>query len=77
MALSLAGEDGRIGGFVEEAIPLGEAVTDLANTGIYIVSPRALSMIPQGEEHRFCQRTCSLLCCGRGWPYTPIGTWGY
>ena len=52
--LVLAGEDGRIGGFVEKP-SFGQAVTDLANTGIYIVSPRALSMIPTGENTDFAK----------------------
>lgn len=52
--LVLAGEDGRISGFVEKP-SFGQAVSVLANTGIYILSPKALARIPTGENTDFAK----------------------
>lgn len=47
--LVLAGEDGRVQSFLEK--PSYEScVTDLANTGVYILSKEVLDMIPEGQS---------------------------
>ncbi len=45
-------EDGRVVGFVEKP-GWAQAVTDAANTGIYILSPEALALIPEEGEYDF------------------------
>lgn len=44
----------RISGFVEKPC-FAQAVTDLANTGIYILSPEVLKLIPDNEKHDFAK----------------------
>ncbi len=44
----LCGDDGRITRFVEKPSP-AHAVSDTVNAGIYILSPRVLELIPDGE----------------------------
>lgn len=46
------GQDGRIAGFVEKP-PLSHCITDLANTGVYILSPEVLDLIPPGKKVDF------------------------
>ena len=53
------GED-RIRGFVEKP-DWSRVVTDLVNTGIYIVSPRALARVPEGREFDFAKDLFPLL----------------
>ena len=48
------GRDGRITGFVEKP-GWGQATTDLANTGIYILSPEALQAIPPDKNYDFAK----------------------
>lgn len=52
--LVLSGEGGRIRSFLEKPSFEG-CVTDLANTGVYILSPEALALIPSGETTDFAQ----------------------
>ncbi|MDN5697323.1 MAG: NDP-sugar synthase [Rubrobacter sp.] len=47
-------EESNIKGFQEKPDP-GEAISTLANTGIYVFEPRALSYIPSGEFADFAQ----------------------
>lgn len=44
--------DGRIEGFLEKP-PLSHCTTDLANTGVYILSPEVLERIPAGKNTDF------------------------
>ncbi|HIZ20529.1 MAG TPA: NTP transferase domain-containing protein [Firmicutes bacterium] len=46
--------DGRVVGFVEKP-GWAQAVTDAANTGIYILSPEALALIPEQGEYDFAK----------------------
>lgn len=46
------GADGKIAGFVEKP-PLSHCVTDLANTGVYILSPQVLERIEPGKKNDF------------------------
>ncbi len=50
--LVLAGEDGRVRGFVEKPGP-ERVVSDLVNTGVYILSPSVLRDIPAGRSADF------------------------
>ena len=50
--LICTGRDGRVVSFVEKPSYSG-CVTDLANTGVYILSPTVLHFIPQGETVDF------------------------
>ena len=50
--LVLADESGKITGFVEKP-SFAQATSELANTGIYILSPEAVNMIPEGEKYDF------------------------
>jgi len=45
-------DDGRVTGFVEKP-NWNQATTDMANTGIYVLSPTALEMIPSGQSCDF------------------------
>jgi NDP-sugar pyrophosphorylase family protein len=47
-------EEGNIGGFQEKPDPR-EAVSNLANTGIYVLEPRALEYIPKGTFFDFAK----------------------
>ena len=53
------GED-NIRGFVEKP-DWSRVVTDLVNTGIYIVSPRAMALVPAGQEFDFARDLFPLL----------------
>ncbi len=50
--LVLAGKDGRIRGFVEKPGP-EKLVSDLINTGVYVLSPSVLREIPTGRSADF------------------------
>ncbi|MCI8622400.1 MAG: NTP transferase domain-containing protein [Provencibacterium sp.] len=50
--LILTSEEGLVTGFIEKP-PLSQATTNLANTGIYILSPETLELIPPGEKYDF------------------------
>ena len=47
-------EDGRVEGFIEKP-GWGQAVSDLANTGIYIVDPACLALVPEGRPFDFAK----------------------
>lgn len=49
-----ADEEGRVKGFLEKP-SFAQAVTDLANTGIYLVEPRCLELVPEGESYDFAK----------------------
>jgi len=68
-------ETGKIVGFIEKPA-FSQAVSDLANTGIYMLSRRALQMIPSGESFDFARDLFPLLlsrgetlCCWEGQGY--------
>ena len=62
--LALPDESGRIRAFVEKP-DWSRVVTDLVNTGIYVLSPRALEQIPTGRPYDFAKDLFPLLL-GRG-----------
>lgn len=47
-------EENRVTGFIEKPA-WGQATTDLANTGIYIINPEYLSLIPDDEKFDFAK----------------------
>lgn len=59
----LKDKDGFISRFIEKP-SAAEVFSDLVNTGIYIIEPSVLDMIPEGTEYDF-QRICSRACCAR------------
>ena len=71
-----ADSDGRVSGFVEKP-GWAQAVTDAANTGIYILSPQVLSYIPEGVAFDFAKDLFPLLL-SKGAPlyaYQASGYW--
>lgn len=58
--LVVTGPDGAVKGFVEKP-GWAQAVTDLVNTGVYILSPRCLDEIPEGKEFDFAKDLFSLM----------------
>ena len=71
-----ADSDGRVSGFVEKP-GWAQAVTDAANTGIYILSPQVLSYIPDGVAFDFAKDLFPLLL-SKGAPlyaYQASGYW--
>jgi len=70
------GSDGRVLGFVEKP-GWAQAVTDAANTGIYILSPSVLSYIPDNTNFDFAKDLFPLLL-NKGVPlyaYQASGYW--
>lgn len=55
-----AGEDGKIAAFIEKPA-FSQAVSDLANTGIYILSKQALALIPKGKSYDFAKDLFPLM----------------
>jgi len=53
-------EQGRVLGFIEKPA-WGQATTNLANTGIYIIRPDIMSLVPQNEKFDFAQGLFPLL----------------
>lgn len=53
------GED-RVRAFIEKPL-WGRVVTDLVNTGIYILSPKAMEKVPQGQRFDFAKDLFPLL----------------
>ncbi len=53
-------ENGRVTGFIEKP-SFAQAVTDTANTGIYILSPKALEYIPENRPFDFAKDLFPLL----------------
>lgn len=67
---------GRVIGFLEKP-PLSRCTTDLANTGIYILSPEAIKLIPLGEKRDFAADLFPAML-ERGMPifaYEETGYW--
>lgn len=62
LSYGLAVTDGEnhIRGFVEKP-DWSRVVTDLVNTGIYIVSPKAMELVPEGKEFDFARDLFPLL----------------
>ncbi len=58
--LAVTQEDGRIRAFVEKPC-WGRVVTDLVNTGIYVVSPGVLDLVPPNTEFDFAKDLFPLL----------------
>lgn len=52
--LVLTDPRGRVVSFIEKP-PWERVVTDLVNTGIYVVSPRAMDIVPQGQFFDFAK----------------------
>ncbi|MBC8584916.1 sugar phosphate nucleotidyltransferase [Youxingia wuxianensis] len=53
--LVITDKEGRITGFIEKP-SYSQAVSELANTGIYILSPSAVHMIPEREKYDFASQ---------------------
>ena len=58
--LAVTDELGDIRGFVEKP-DWGGVVSELVNTGIYVLSPRAMEYVPQGREFDFARDLFPLL----------------
>lgn len=58
--LAVTDGDNNIRGFVEKP-DWNRVVTDLVNTGIYIVSPRAMALVPEGQAFDFAKDLFPLL----------------
>ncbi len=58
--LALCGDDGCVRSFVEKP-DWAHVVTDLVNTGIYIVSPTAMSLVPENDVFDFAGDLFPLL----------------
>lgn len=58
--LVVTSPDGRVQGFVEKP-GWGQAVTDAVNTGIYIINPSCLPLIPEGRMFDFAKDLFPLL----------------
>lgn len=52
--LALCDREGYIRSFIEKP-DWGRVVTNLVNTGIYILTPRAMQLVPQGKEFDFAK----------------------
>ncbi|MCR4614755.1 MAG: NTP transferase domain-containing protein [Clostridiales bacterium] len=71
---------GRITGFTEKP-PWGQATVNLANTGIYIIGPECLEMIPKDKKYDFSkdlfpkmlERKMPLFCCESDGYWCDIG----
>lgn len=58
--LALCGRDGYVRTFVEKP-DWEHVVTNLVNTGIYVLSPRAMALVPEGEAFDFAKDLFPLL----------------
>ncbi len=47
-------ESGRVCGFIEKPA-YSQAVSDLANTGVYILAPECMELVPDGEKYDFAK----------------------
>ncbi len=54
------GRDKRVGGFIEKP-SWSQAVSNLANTGVYVVSPECLSLIPKNKKYDFARDLFPLM----------------
>lgn len=73
--LVLSDPSGRIEGFVEKP-GWAQSVTDAVNTGIYILSPQAAELIPDGEPYDFAKDLFPLMM-SRGMPLYSFDADGY
>ncbi len=53
-------EENRVVGFIEKP-SWSQSVTDLANTGVYIINPECLKLIPKGEKFDFASDLFPLM----------------
>jgi mannose-1-phosphate guanylyltransferase/phosphomannomutase len=67
--------DGRVRGFVEKP-GWAQSVTDAVNTGIYILSPQSLALIPSGKEFDFAKDLFPLMI-SKGMPLYSFDAEGY
>lgn len=75
------GPDGKVAGFLEKP-PLSHCVTDLANTGVYVLSPKVLELIEDGRSVDFAQdvfpemlrRGLPIFACPDGGYWCDIGS---
>ena len=58
--LAVTDGEGRIRSFVEKP-DWSRVVTDLVNTGIYVISPRIMELVPEGREFDFAKGLFPLL----------------
>lgn len=58
--LAVTDGDGRIHSFVEKP-EWSRVVTDQVNTGIYVISPRVMELVPEGREFDFAKDLFPLL----------------
>ena len=58
--LAVTDGEGRIRSFVEKP-DWSRVVTDLVNTGIYVISPRIMELVPEGREFDFAKDLFPLL----------------
>ena len=58
--LVLTDQEGRVEGFLEKPA-WGEVLTDLVNTGIYILTPQAMAQVPEGKPFDFARDLFPLL----------------
>ncbi len=74
--LALCGRDGCIHSFIEKP-DWRRVVTNLVNTGIYIISPSAMSHVPEGEVFDFAKDLFPLLLREKQklFGYTADGYW--
>lgn len=62
--LAVTDGEGRIRSFVEKP-DWSRVVTDLVNTGIYVISPRIMELVPEGREFDFAKDLFPLLLSRR------------
>ena len=58
--LALPDAEGRVRAFIEKP-DWPHVVTDMVNTGIYVISPRVMDMVPLGREYDFGKELFPLL----------------
>lgn len=73
--VAVIGEDGRIGGFVEKP-DWSEAVSDKANTGIYVLNSAIFRLIPENTAFDFAQDLFPLML-KKNYPIFGFVTGGY
>ena len=81
--LVLTDENSRVVRFVEKPA-WGQVVTNMVNTGVYVLSPQVLAQVPQGQPYDFGQDLFPKLlrggmslygCPGAGY-WQDVGDWG-
>lgn len=58
--LTVTDSEGWVRAFIEKPA-WGRVVTDLVNTGIYVISPRVMALVPEGESFDFAKDLFPLL----------------